>query len=508
MKYLEKTLRFNAILEDVEKINPLFSKANIKVLYHGLNRNNSNIDKSVVEDAIYSIYNIPIIGEFLEDKDNFGGHGGKIEITDQGIKYIETTKPYGVVPSDAKVFWQTITDENGEEKEYLIVEGAYLWTGRYPELEDLLGNFYNQSMEIEVSKGEFKKIDGKDVYDIQEFAFSALCILGIDKDGEGEVEPCFEDSTIIAYSLDKNSFKKEFNQMIAELKFSLSNEGGNNKVDKKLELLKKYSLTEEEFKTKLEKPLEDFSLEDLEVELKKLTTADPEAEFALTAGQLRDEIRTELYKATYEDDGYEYRSYWYLDHTDEMVIAEDSENGWRLVGFSYSVNGDVVSIDFESKKRVKIVYEEMETNEDLEFSIASKERMEYGLEMKEQELKEMFTKEKEDALEKANADFSVLEKEVKSLRKFKEEKLSTERQEKETELFDKFSNKLTEDELSSVKKIASELTLEDIEEKLFSLLGKKKFSLDNEEIDLASIPQNTAQKNSGNSYDKLIEKFL
>lgn len=72
--------------------------------------------------------------------------------------------------------------------------------------------------------------------------------------------------------------------------------------------------------------------------------------------------------------------------------------------------------------------------------------------------------------------FTQLEEEVKGLRQFKEDKLTAERTQQENELFARFESELAEEELNAVKEIASDFTLEQIEEKLYTLVGKKKFS--------------------------------
>lgn len=164
-----------------------------------------------------------------------------------------------------------------------------------------------------------------------------------------------------------------------------------------------------------------------------------------------------------------------------MIIAEDSKDNWRLVGLSYSVNGDVVTVDFDSKKRVKIAYETFEGDAELSFNITSKDKVEYELNVKEKELEKSFSAEKEIAVNEVKDEFAViqknftvLEEEVKGLRQFKEEKLTIERSEKEQELFESFSTELTEDDVKELKETASEFTLEQLEEKLFTLVGKKK----------------------------------
>jgi hypothetical protein len=233
IKELDKSIRFQSEIQSLEKVNPLFSRATLRAFYVGSNRNGSHITKESTENAIKTIYNIPIVGEYLEQADNFGDHGGSIEIKGDEVKYKSTTMPYGVIPESAKIYWENVTEENGLVNEYLVVDGAYLWTGRYEELNTLLEQPFGQSMEIEVQNGNFAVVDGVETFKIDEFLFSAFCILGIDKDGEGHVEPCFESASITAYSLDKEDFKKQFNQMVAELKFSLSQ--GGNEMTKKTE---------------------------------------------------------------------------------------------------------------------------------------------------------------------------------------------------------------------------------------------------------------------------------
>jgi hypothetical protein len=177
VKRLSKTLQFDSQISNIEKVNPLFSSCNVRVLYTGVNRNNSSLTKDVVENAIPTIYNIPIVGEFIETKEDFGGHGGKIEISDKGIKFIKTTVPYGIVPESAKVYWEDVEENDGTIHTYMNIEGALLWTGRYEEAAKVIDEGRPQSMEIEVIDGAFTK---DKVYEIKDMVFSALCILGED----------------------------------------------------------------------------------------------------------------------------------------------------------------------------------------------------------------------------------------------------------------------------------------------------------------------------------------
>ncbi|HBN04400.1 MAG TPA: hypothetical protein DD434_01235 [Bacteroidales bacterium] len=217
---MDKDARLLAKFSNIQKFNSQFSKCNVAIAYAGDNRNYTSISKETFENMIPSLYGVPVVGEWKESNEDFGSHGGKIEISDEGINYVETTKPYGFVDSQAKVWWEEITEEDGTVNEYLMTE-CFLWTGRYPEAEKVLEGNCNQSMEILVSDGEYRD-DG--YFDIKSAEFSALCILG------QEIIPCFESAGFSQFNLNKDEFKHEFNLMVKELKQSLL-EGGEH-VDK------------------------------------------------------------------------------------------------------------------------------------------------------------------------------------------------------------------------------------------------------------------------------------
>lgn len=230
---LKKLLEFKSSISDVKQINPLFSTCKVRVLYTGKNRNMSIITRDAVEKALPTLAGIPIVGEFSVENKDFKGHGGAIDLSD--YKYIHTTKPYGFVPESATYEWEEIRG-----KEYLTISGCWLWTGRYEEAYSIIEKGKSQSMEIEVTDGQW--VEEEEAYRIDNFLFSALCILG------DEVEPAFEDASIRAYSLDKDSFKQEFSQMLSELKSSLTQEKEVNAMLK--ELLEKYSTTVEDLTAK------------------------------------------------------------------------------------------------------------------------------------------------------------------------------------------------------------------------------------------------------------------
>lgn len=201
----------------------------VYIAYAGKNRNFSIISKETFEKMLPSLYGIPVVGEWKKEKEDFGTHGGKIEISDEGVEYIETTKPYGFIDSSSTVTWEEVTEDDGTVNEYLTAT-AFIWSGRYPEALKVLDNKTGQSMELNIFDGAFSE-EHPEYFEIFDGEFSALCLLG------EEIEPAFESAKVSRFELDKDEFKSEFTQMVAELKKSLNftSEGGENVIEEKFE---------------------------------------------------------------------------------------------------------------------------------------------------------------------------------------------------------------------------------------------------------------------------------
>lgn len=398
-----KLMEFEAKISDVVQINPLFSVCNVRVMYTGKNRNRSFISKESVERALPTLKNIPIVGEYSEESRDFKGHGGKIDL--DTFKYIHTTKPYGVVPESATYEWEEV-----DGKEYLTIKGCYLWTGRYEEALQVIEQGKGQSMEIEVTNGYWD--DREDVYVINDFVFSALCILG------DSVEPAFEDARIYAYTLDKDSFKAEFNQMLKELKESLqySCTKGVNEVTLQ-ELLDKYSLTVEDL-TEKGIDVENITLEELEGKIKELFQVnDPEPQ--------------------QQDSGQQPQEPSQNDGEPVQEPVQDGKGG-NEPSNPQAGEGDGEKIDkaeFEAKIK------------------------EYQNQVSDLEAK----------LKQAQEKIDSLTTELEDLKQFKLNTLRKEHEEKAKDIFVKFG--LSEDEVADID--VHKFTLEEIEEKCYAILGKK-----------------------------------
>ena len=209
---------------NINPLNPLISKCQIKVCYVGdePNRNRSVITKEVARSLANSLPGSPIVGFFNEDKEDFEEHNRIIDISNGQFKIKDTTRPYGFVDLNAKVWFQKFLDD-GVEHEYLVTEG-YLWTGQYPETQRILENGNNHSMELDektIDAYWSKDNNGKpQFFIINEAIISKLCILG------ENVEPCFEGSQITKLQFSfEDSFKEQLFSMMNEMK-KILNEGG------------------------------------------------------------------------------------------------------------------------------------------------------------------------------------------------------------------------------------------------------------------------------------------
>ena len=220
---MPKVLSFNSMVSDYEIVNPEFARVKVYVCYAGKNRNMSSIDEQVLEKMSQSIYGVPMVAEYDKEHNCFKGHGGKIEITDEGIDFVETTVPYGFVDPKTPVFYEEVTELDGITKHNYLCCYAYLWYKRYPEVESVLKNQDNkkigQSMEIQVDSYEIDE-DGYCV--IKDGYFSALAMLG--------VEPCFESASVTSkFSKDESDIWEE---MINSFKkFSAEDEAEDNEEE-------------------------------------------------------------------------------------------------------------------------------------------------------------------------------------------------------------------------------------------------------------------------------------
>lgn len=414
----------------------------------------SIITKEAVTNALPTLKNIPIVGEFNEAIDDFKGHGGAIDL--DSYKFIHTTKPYGVVPESATYEWEEVKGRDGTIREYLTIHDCYLWTGRYEEAQSVIENGKGQSMEIEVTDGFWN--EDEEAYQIDGFVFSALCILGDD------VEPAFEDASIVAYSLDKDTFKQEFTAMLDELKSSLSQEKGVNATMLK-ELLEKYSLTVEDLTAK-GIDFNEITEDELEAKIIEVFEIDVNDDGAEGQEGKADNTDNEGDNADNEGD----------DAGQDNDNADDNDAGDNTDNDDADNEGDDEGDNDDDK-------DDKENDVDVEALYARIAELECQLEEKDVELN--------------------------SLREFKLNVEKSEHESKVTQMFKNFQ--LTEEDVEGIE--IHEFSLEEIEEKCYAILGrklakKKNFSKINDDKGIKLPIDNKSNEDSQPSpYGDLFEKY-
>lgn len=244
-------------LENFQEIDKNFATASLKVMYLGKNPNGTFFSKDAVEKNMHTLINMPIVGEFDSETRDFKGHGGEVIIDEDDNMHLRpTTRPYGVVPESFEYEW--IMDDIGDDrqKETLVIHGIILWTKHYEEAANILLNQSSHSMEISVDDGSWN--EEYEVFDVTNFSFHALCVLG------DKVQPAFSNSHF--YSEIKE-FKEEFAQMLSEYSSIVPKKEDKQLMteEEKLELFKKKKKEDEEEakkKAKAQKDKKDIEEDD------------------------------------------------------------------------------------------------------------------------------------------------------------------------------------------------------------------------------------------------------
>lgn len=282
-------LRFDdAAISDIEDINPSFAKGDLWVMYTGNNPNGTSFSREVVEAALPTVKNIPIVAHYDKEDNEIGSHDIEIVADKEGgFRIRNLTEPCGVVPESATAEFRMKTDSSGVAHEYLVIAPVILWKRQevYNHIVNDLDGKVDHSMEINVTA--YHKEKHSKVLTVDSFEFQALCLLE-------SAAPCFSGSELELYSA--NEFKEKMAEMMAEFKeaFSLNTnninaldkeidietnayaKGGDEKLEDKLTLIANYGLKIED----LEFSIEDYSIEELEEKLKTLKFDDHESEGA------------------------------------------------------------------------------------------------------------------------------------------------------------------------------------------------------------------------------------
>lgn len=503
---------FSASIDRLTEYNSSFDKGILRVCYVGANRNNSFISEETFELCMPSIYNCPIVCNYDRETGEIGSHDMEIVKGEDGrLSLVNITDPVGVVPESAKYWFENFEEEDGTVHKYLYVE-VLLWKRQeaYQKIKE--DGITDESMEISIKEGHMEN----GIYVIERFEFTAFCLLGTAK-------PCYESASLMVFS--QEDFKMKLGEMMREFKENVQtaqspdgvgiylqfySEGGKKALDKKKELMSKYGLTEE----MLGFSLEEFTLDELEAKFEEIKAksevdddddeqdngdaADKDNEgdetpdeggdagegqsenFAL-AQQFLSELTDALYAVTYEDPYWgETSRYWYHDHDTELseIYAYDCMD-WKLYGFSYSMNGDKVIIDFESKKRMKIAIVPFDEGEQTAAFAAVYEAMSKKFEQS--------NKEWDEKLQGAMS-------ELKELRQFKADADKAARDAKRNELLGQFADLNGVEAFEKLCGEAEKYSMDVLEEKCYAIRGRMqsvgKFALHEQKAPKLPIERN------------------
>lgn len=153
-------------------------RTHLKSCHIGDNRNQSTIEKDVMEECAPSIYNRPILGYIHQLKDgsyDFAGH--EMFINDDGeLEYEEI--PVGCVPESGNA--QLVYDEDND-KTYLEVDAVIY--EQYTRAADILKEKGECKVSVELNLLDFSYNPKKNKLIINKFYFSGITILGVTRDG-------------------------------------------------------------------------------------------------------------------------------------------------------------------------------------------------------------------------------------------------------------------------------------------------------------------------------------
>lgn len=488
-------INYSSSSNKIDKIlseNESFDRAILKVAYTGENRNGSCITKKAFEKSIATIYNKPVVCNYNRETDEFGGHDCDVVVDKDGTpKLINLTQPVGIVPESASYWWEEIEDDSGVH-EYLCTD-VLLWKRQEAYEKIKSGKVTKESMEISVIDGNFVG----DVYQINQFEFTAFCLLG--------VEPCFESAALHTFS-----YEDSYARMLEDFKatFGVTKkcvEGGTN-LDRKKELLSSFNLTLEDISMN-EEEFEQISYELLKNKLESFSedNDDPEntdgsdsvgegdsnsgsskdegkekdddeneeddddddgskkksKDYTLTS-QIMDALWDAIGEPTYTDECGTWRQYAFVDCDLELneVYVVDRADDYKLYGFKFAIAGDVITIDWETKKRKKYVITDFDEG-DVNEGFALKNFVNSIADDVHQAQKEMYEKK----LEK-------LTTENEELSKFKKETLKCQREEGLNAIWEEFSELEANEDFCSLKENCDDMSVDAIRERCFAIAGK------------------------------------
>lgn len=501
-KFREIPLEFEVKKEfELKEDDIRYSLAKLYIMHDGRNYNGSSFTKEVIEACKHTAYNMPIIG-YIEDGD-FSDHRYEIEKNEDGeYEYNCKQQAIGVIPESADLYLEERVCDDGIKRNYLVADNVIIWR-KWNDVNRIFDKESQKWHSCELSdnyEGHYDRENNEYVF--SKFEFFGFTVLGNGyspamKDSNLEIKNFAKiNKDIVEENLEK--FMKHFSKEVEELSVEDNKNFKDENKEQEEQQVDGNSSEEVVNDNGLEiEENEEVSEENQEVkdeEIEQEFSDKREFKFSLS----HEDIRRKLYKKLWEveDAGGD----WYFIHktTNEYFIYMnyDSDVVYKQ---NYTVDGDEVSF---SGERVKMYYTlvDEETYNSISHKTYSQLEVELG---------------------KSTVELSDVKSKFKTLKtendKLKEFKLNVEKEKAKLEVDEvigKFTS-LIELEYAELRDKAYNLTItkEELEEKLFALVGRKNFSLNNTEEIKTQTRYNSLGLNiqvqkdeSNNQYENLFNE--
>ena len=441
----------------------------IDVMHTGANLNKTSFTKDVINKAVPTIANMPILGYVVnelddEDKD-FKGHEHELRITDTDVKYLYAGQAYGVIPESCNPRWIIKDDGTGTEREYLRVDGL-IWT-KFSDPVDIFTRDVtkNHSVELTDMICETKRDDG--ITPVSSLKFDGCCTLSTT---DPKIQPAMTGSCVTAnFSVDDITSQireRLYEYQSLQQNYSAKNENPSDEekgdIPPMNENEKNPAVTEN---AASKEGAENATTETPAENAAPVEEGEPAAssKFTLTANQLRDEVYNALLEIQVPsrwDPECMIPKYWLTDIQDNEVIVTDSGT-YQLMGIPYSMNGDNVVLEYENIKRKKVVYEDWDNGDVMPGLIT----MFSALTDKLVELSDSFTK--------ATNEVSEIKPKLEAYQQAEAEAVAAAEKAKRDELFSIMDEKLGANAEYTALKENTEITYAELETKCYALVGRQ-----------------------------------
>lgn len=158
-----------------------FIQCKIFLMHLGQNLNGSLFKKDVVEKAIPTLANTPILG-YIENNhngdDDFSDHRAVLERKNGEIKVSYKGKAIGVIPESNDAHFELRMCDDGVEREFLTCNGL-LWS-KFDDSTDIFIRDSSKQQSMELDENYSGHYDDDNYFNFDSFKFYGACALGDD----------------------------------------------------------------------------------------------------------------------------------------------------------------------------------------------------------------------------------------------------------------------------------------------------------------------------------------